>query len=157
MRKIMLITTIILISISLFIFKSQKPLEGYGISQDGTIIMDDEYFGFLYYDIEQNPDKYAAQKVVITGFVYKDTDIHKNAIQVSRILLQKCGSQEDEILGINCIVPNESDYRNDEWVTVKGTLNVKSFLNTNTKKMNYNYYIVPESIEKVEKSLDSLL
>lgn len=157
MRKVILITTVILIFVSLFIFKSQQPLEGYGISHGGAIVMDDEYFGFLYYDIEANPDKYAAQKVVITGFVYKEPDIQNNEIKVSRILLQKCGSQEDEILGINCIVPNESDYKDDEWVTVKGTLIVKSFLNTNTKKKSYNYYIEPESIEKIEKNSDSIL
>jgi len=132
--------------------KSEYALEGYGISSDGAVTMDDEYFGFLYYEIEANPRKYAEQNVVFTGFVYRELDFQKNEIKVARIELPKCGSQEDQILGLMCISENASGFENDQWVTVKGRLIVISYINPKTNSECYKYYIEPESIEKIQKN-----
>ncbi|MGB4439195.1 MAG: hypothetical protein WBJ13_08245 [Sedimentibacter sp.] len=134
------------------IAKSEYPLQGYGISTDGAVTMDDKYFGFLFYDIEKNPRQYAAQKVVITGFVYKEPGFQQNELKVVRIQMPKCGSEEEQILGLMCIVENASDFKNDEWVVVKGTLIVKSYVDSKTKLERYKYYIEPESIEKIQKN-----
>lgn len=130
----------------------QNSLEGYGISEDGVVTMDDEYFGFLYGEIEEDPLKYAGQKVVVTGFVYKDSDLQDNEIKVSRILLPLCGSQENQVLGLICLTKNSAEFKNDEWITVNGTLMVTSYINTKTKSKSYKYYIEPESIERINRN-----
>lgn len=131
--------------------KSENPLQGYGISADGVVTLDDKYFGFLYNDIETNPRQYAAQKVVIIGFVYKEPDFQQNELKVARIQTPVCGSQEAQILGLLCIAENASDFKSDEWVIVKGTLIVKSYIDPITNLERYKYYLEPESIEKIQK------
>lgn len=137
--------------------KSEFPLQGYGISSDGAVTLDDKYFGFLYYDIVARPRQYAAQKVVITGFVYKEPGSQQNELKVARIQLPRCGSEENQIVGLICITENASDFKNDEWVTVKGTLIVKSYINPLTKLESYKYYIEPENIEKIQKNSNSTI
>lgn len=164
MRKILLLIALILslVGLTLFInnagnksneeYAVQSYLQGYGISENGIVTMDDEYFGYLYGEIEKDPLKYAGQKVVITGFVYKDSHFQDNEIKVSRILLPLCGSQEDQVLGLICITEDATEFKNDEWVTVNGTLVVKSYINTKTKTERYKYYIEPENIEKINRN-----
>lgn len=136
----------------LIIEKSEYALQGYGISEDGTVTLDDEYFGFLYYEIEATPRKYAEQNVVITGFVYREPEFQNNELKVARIELPKCGSQEDQILGLMCITEDASSFENNQWVTVKGRLKVISYINPKTNSECFKYYIEPESIEKIQRN-----
>lgn len=136
------------------IAKSEQLLQGYGISSDGTVTLDDEYFGYLYYEIEKNPRQYAGQQVVVTGFVHKEPDSQDNELEVARIQLPKCGSEEAKILGLMCTVEDTSDFQNDEWVIVKGTLSVESYINPMTNSERYKYYIEPENIEKIQRNSD---
>lgn len=179
MLKVILSIVIIFFTVSIFLFSEKEPNpngyinnitavtdktqtmldsgnlpQGYGISKDGIMNFDDKYFGYLYYEIEKNPSQYASQKVVITGFVYKDPDFQDNELKVARIQLPKCGSEEEQILGLMCIAENASDFENDEWVTVKGTLIVKSYINPMTKSERYSYYLETESIEKIQRNSD---
>jgi len=132
--------------------KSQQPLQGYGISPEGVVTLDDEYFGYLYYEIEKNSRLYAGREVIVTGFVFKESDF--NEIKVARIQLPKCGSEEEQVLGLMCITEKALDFNNDEWVTVKGTLIVKSYINPRTNSESYKYYLEPESIEKIQRNSD---
>ncbi len=134
--------------------KSQQPLQGYGISPEGVVTLDDEYFGYLYYEIEKNSRLYAGREVIVTGFVFKESDFKDNEIKVARIQLPKCGSEEEQVLGLMCITEKASDFNNDEWVTVKGTLIVKSYINPRTNSESYKYYLEPESIEKIQRDSD---
>ncbi len=134
--------------------KSQQPLQGYGISPEGVVTLDDEYFGYLYYEIEKNSRLYAGREVIVTGFVFKESDFKDNEIKVARIQLPKCGSEEEQVLGLMCITEKALDFNNDEWVTVKGTLIVKSYINPRTNSESYKYYLEPESIEKIQRNSD---
>lgn len=134
--------------------KDDTETGGYGISPEGTVTMDDDYFGYLYYEIEKNPPLYASKEVVVTGFVHKEPGFGDNEFKVARIQLPKCGSEENQILGLMCITEKAADFNNDEWVTVKGTLIVESYINPMTNSERYKYYIVPENIEKIQRDSD---
>lgn len=128
--------------------KSEYPIQGYGISPDGVVTFDDKYFGYLHYEIEANTRKYAGQKVVITGFVYKNSDFKNNEFKVARYLPSNC-ADDAYVLGLMCRTENATDFKRDEWVTVKGTLIVTIYTDPRTKFEYEEVYLQPESIEKI--------
>lgn len=143
------------------IIKNEKQagytLQDYGIIQDGTIIMGDDYFGYLYYEIEKNPSTYDSRQIVITGFVYKETEFDDNEFKVARIQLPKCGSEENQMVGLMCVTEKAPDFSNGEWITVKGTLVVECYINPMTNTERFRYHIEPESIERIQKNSDCII
>lgn len=137
--------------------QSEYTLQDYGITKDGTIIMDDDYFGYLYYEIEKNPCTYDSRQIVITGFVYKETESDDNEFKVARIQLPKCGSEENQMVGLMCATEKAPDFSNGEWITVKGTLVVESYINPMTNTEHFRYHIEPESIERIQRNSDCII
>lgn len=133
--------------------KSDYPIKGDGISPDGVVTFDDKYFGYLNYDIQLNPRIYAGQKVVITGFVYKNADFKKNEFKVARLQPSYCADPA-YVLGLVCSTEKASDLKKDEWVTVKGTIIVKIHKNPKTNFEYEEVYVEPESIEKIPMRSD---
>lgn len=131
---------------------TENVIGGYGISRDGTLNLDDEYFGLLYYDIEENPLKYEGQKISITGFVYRKSDFQENEIKIGRIQLPRCGSEDDRVVGLICKSEDSSDFNDDDWVNVKGILIVESYIDPITKLKVYDYYIEADSIDIVQRN-----
>jgi uncharacterized membrane protein YcgQ (UPF0703/DUF1980 family) len=129
---------------------NKNAVRGYGINTDGTVTFYDEYFGYLHYDVESNPRKYNNLKVVIVGFVHRDTNFKENEFKVARLQPSRCAAPP-YVLGLMCRTENATDFNTDEWVMVKGKIVVTSYIDPISKFEYENVYIEPESIEKVPR------
>lgn len=138
----------------LIIDKPSGQLQGYGIAADGTVTLNNKHFAYLNFDIEENPRKYGGQKVDIIGFVERLPGFKENEFKVARIELSRCGSKDNTFIGLVCQTENASDFKTGEWVRVKGNLVVRISKDQVTSFELEDFYIVPESIERVPKQDD---
>ncbi len=128
----------------------------YDIVQDGIITFDDANFGHFSSEIQAEPSKYDGKEVLITGFVYKKPEFNKNQFKVARMQSSGCAA-DAFVYGLMVETENATDFEKDQWVTVKGTLVVTSYIDPNTNIKYEQAYIQPKSIEKIENRPDYYL
>jgi uncharacterized repeat protein (TIGR03943 family) len=158
MRRVVLSIFVIFLTFTLLLGFSGKGVaassfNGYGIDKDGVVTFDDKYFGYLDYEVQGNPSKYDGKKIVITGFVYKNSDFQKNEFKVARYLPSNC-ADDPYVLGLICRTEKAEDFQKDEWVIVKGTLVVETYVDPETSFEYERVYIKPDSIEKIPMRAD---
>jgi uncharacterized repeat protein (TIGR03943 family) len=123
------------------------------IVQNGVITFDDKSFGYANTLIYADPGRYNGKKVIITGFVFRGSDYKENEFKVARKESSGC-TADAYVLGLVCRSENVADFKNDQWVTVKGTLVVTSYVDPKTNFVYEEVYLEPESIEKIENRTD---
>ncbi|MGO4546637.1 TIGR03943 family protein [Paenibacillus sp. 2TAB23] len=72
-------------------------------------------------------EAFIGKEVEITGFVYREEDMGKDRLAVSRFAMNCC-SADALPYGLMIIWPKALDYVEDEWVTVKGTLTTSTYM-----------------------------
>jgi len=135
---------------------TETGTQEYGINQDGVVTFNDEYFDYLHYQVEENPLKYDGKEVIITGFVYKSSDFNENEFKVARMASSFC-SDPPYVLGLMIQIEDADNFEHREWVTVKGTLVVTSYVDPKTNFEYEKVHVEPKSIKKIETRSDYFL
>ncbi|MDQ8733160.1 TIGR03943 family putative permease subunit [Paenibacillus sp. LHD-38] len=73
-------------------------------------------------------EAFMGKEIEITGFVYREEDMGKERFAVSRFAMSCC-SADALPYGLMINWPKASEYADDEWVTVKGTLTTSTYMN----------------------------
>jgi putative membrane protein len=85
-----------------------------------TISNDD--FSIWLSEIYINMEQYEGYTVVMTGFVFKDSELLGEDAFVSARLMMSCCAADLQPVGLLCEYDNISELEQDSWVTVEGTL-----------------------------------
>jgi len=136
--------------------KSVTKIQQPGIDENGIVTFNDKYFGYMHYEVEENPRKYNGKEVVITGFVYKSPDFKENEFKVARMASSFC-ADDAYVLGLMCLTEDADDFEHRQWVTVKGTLVFTSYKNSKSSFEYGRIYLKPTSIEKIQMRPDYYL
>lgn len=72
-------------------------------------------------------DAFIGKEVRISGFIYREDDMGDNRFAVSRFAMNCC-SADALPYGLMSEWPKASDYAEDEWVTVVGTIGLSNYL-----------------------------
>ncbi|WP_246096523.1 TIGR03943 family putative permease subunit [Paenibacillus sinopodophylli] len=72
-------------------------------------------------------EAFIGKEIEITGFVYREEDMGKERLAVSRFAMNCC-SADALPYGLMINWPKALDYVDDEWVTVKGTLTTSTYM-----------------------------
>lgn len=109
---------------------------------DGVIEVDNNNYLDVLDELHRNLDNYIGREIVIDGFVFREKEFDKNQFVVARMLVSCCAA-DAQIIGL--LVEDKSDFEDDVWVRVKGTVN----------KIDYHGEIIPKidakSVDKISK------
>ncbi|MGO4370251.1 TIGR03943 family protein, partial [Paenibacillus sp. MCAF20] len=72
-------------------------------------------------------EAFLGKEVVLSGFVYREDEMGKDRIAVSRFAMNCC-SADALPYGLMIEWPKANEYASDEWVSVKGTLKTTSYM-----------------------------
>ncbi|MBB6216781.1 putative membrane protein [Anaerosolibacter carboniphilus] len=118
--------------------------------QDGTILFNDEDFLYTMDEIYNNMEKYKGNKVVITGFVFREENFQENEFVVARLLMNCCAA-DSQVIGLFSRGEAGKIVEEDEWVRVMGTLDVTAYHDAISGEDTQMPVIQVEEIEKIEK------
>lgn len=90
-----------------------------------TVSNDD--FGVWVPEIYMNMEKYKDYTIVITGFVFKDSEMLKENEFVPGRLMMTCCVADLSLAGILCKYDEAFQLEQDSWVTVEGTIFIEEF------------------------------
>lgn len=102
------------------IYSTEKDVTSNKISN--LITLTDSNFSDMTNEISYNLNKYKGKEITISGFVYKDEHFPKNTFAISRMLIVCCAA-DAEITGLACRIKGNVDLKNNEWISVTGTIN----------------------------------
>ena len=120
------------------------------IIEDGVIAFNEADFSIILGELFENPDKYADNEVIITGFVFRDEDLEKNQIIVARMLLNCCAA-DAQVVGMVCEGENVKDLADDQWIRVKGRLGTTNYHNRFFNRDETIPYIKVDYIDEIER------
>lgn len=72
-------------------------------------------------------DAFIGKEIEISGFVYREEEMDKTQIAVSRFAMNCC-SADALPYGLMIIWPKANEYNKDEWVSVKGKLTISMYM-----------------------------
>lgn len=104
------------------------PEDGYSTDLSGLdvankkITVSNDDFGMWLSEIYVNLEKYEGYTVVMTGFVFKDSETLKEDEFVPARLMMACCVADLAPAGLLCKYDKVSELKADSWVTVEGTL-----------------------------------
>lgn len=98
-------------------------LNGLDTATKTITIADDDYYTWMY-ELSSSYEKYIGYTVVIKGFIYRDPDILKQGDFALVRLSMWCCSADLTPMGFIVKSDKKVDFKDDDWVTVKGTLGV---------------------------------
>lgn len=98
-------------------------LNGLDTAAKTITIADDDYYDWMY-ELSSNYEKYIGYTVVIKGFIYRDPDVLKQGSFALVRLSMWCCSADLTPMGFIVKSDKKVDFKDDDWVTVKGTLGV---------------------------------
>ncbi len=86
-------------------------------------------------------DNYVGHKISVNGFVFRNEDFEKDKFVIARNMIICCES-DPAVVGIMCKLDKASNYPNDTWVEIKGTLD----------KYTYDGFTIPIiNVEEIDK------
>lgn len=86
-------------------------------------------------------DNYIGNKISVNGFVFRNEDFEKDKFVVARNMIICCES-DPAVVGIMCKFDKASDYPNNTWVEIKGTID----------KYTYDGFTIPIiNVEEIYK------
>lgn len=91
------------------------------------IIVSNEDFGMWYSELYMNTENYEGYTIVVTGYVFKDSEILKKDEFVSARLMMSCCVADLSPAGLLCKYDKASELEADSWVTVEGTLHIVQY------------------------------
>jgi uncharacterized repeat protein (TIGR03943 family) len=98
-----------------------------------------------------NVDQFAGQAVNLIGFVYHDPQLDpKMQIQVVRFVFIHCAA-DASALGLVAQTPNADSYAQDQWVRIKGAIQISAVKGQKTP------IVVAQSIEKTDQPVQPYL
>ncbi len=91
-----------------------------------TISIDEDSFIGTISVLEADPASFVGKEVELSGFVFREEDLTNNELIVGRFGMTCCVA-DSSIFGL--IVEGETlnSFKDDQWVTVKGTIKVKEY------------------------------
>lgn len=90
-------------------------------AKNRDIVVEDDMFGHLILDVQDNLDQYIGAKITFKGFVYRDKETKNNQIYVSRFALTCCVA-DAQVFGIMTEGKLAKSLKNDQWVKVTGII-----------------------------------
>ncbi|SHE92593.1 TIGR03943 family putative permease subunit [Clostridium fallax] len=130
------------------ISKNSKVEED-NLKEDIIRFNDNNYFENLN-KLGDNLDDYIGKKVIITGFVYRESNYKENQFALSRLLMTCCAA-DTQLVGIFCKYDNSKDLKENNWVRVTGEIESTKYKNENDKKEKVLPMIKVDSLESIEK------
>jgi putative membrane protein len=86
------------------------------------ITVSNDNFGVWYFEFYADMEKYKGYTVVMTGFVFKDSELLNTDEFVPARLMMSCCVADLSPVGLVCKYDKVSELDKDAWVTVEGTL-----------------------------------
>lgn len=80
-------------------------------------ILDDD-FGLWYMDAIDHPENYKGKTIKFRGLVYRGNDFAPDKLIPGRFAMTCC-VEDVQFIGFVCHVPNASDFKKKDWVTVE--------------------------------------
>lgn len=117
-------------------------LSGLDTAAKTITISDDDYYTWMY-ELSSAYEKYIGYTVVIKGFIYRDSDILKKGDFALVRLSMWCCSADLTPMGFIVKSDKKVDFKDDDWVTVKGKLGISADGNSIT--------LEAQSIQAAEK------
>lgn len=79
-------------------------------------------------ELTYNASKYKGKQITVSGFIYRNSNFPKDTFDVARMIIVCCAA-DAEINGIACHLTSSFDFKDDQWVSIKGTLaTIKNFV-----------------------------
>lgn len=118
--------------------------------QEGMVVFDDANFYYALYDMMENIEHYKGNKVMISGFVFKEDDFPPDQFVVARMLLSCCAA-DAQVVGLLSSWEGANTLEKDQWVRVMGTIDVTNFYDKYLGQDHEVPVIHVESVEPIEK------
>lgn len=96
--------------------------ENYNKDDDSLILNEDNYMS-LYQEIMINPDSYKGKKITTEGFIFKEKGFKEGEFVIGRELMTCCAA-DTQVVGLLCDYKSLSNFKEGDWVSVEGTINV---------------------------------
>jgi putative membrane protein len=94
--------------------------------QGDTVVMDENNFVGWIQEISTSPEKYYEKKIQVTGFVFKDKQFKANEFVPARLMMACCAADLQPV-GLLCRYDKASEFKNDSWVRLSGTIKQGTF------------------------------
>ena len=92
----------------------------YDLNADPIEIVHDD-FGLWYVDIMSTPDRYLNKNIHVRGMVFRASNVPKGYFVISRRAMTCC-ADDIQVVGILVKSPDESKFKNGDWVEVTGKI-----------------------------------
>ncbi len=109
---------------------------------DGKIIISSENFSQWLSELYSNPYNYYEKEIELSGELWYGKDLGENQFAVGRLMMVCCAA-DMQAVGLFCESAKKSDFKDGEWVKVKGLLKER-FIQDDASEP----YIEIQSIEK---------
>lgn len=109
---------------TIYKLKEEKKIksENYNKDDDSLILNEDNYMS-LYQEIMLNPENYKDKKITTEGFIFKGKEFKDDECIIGRELMTCCAA-DTQFVGLLCKYKNLSDFKEGEWVSIEGVINV---------------------------------
>ena len=90
-----------------------------------TIHMNNKNYTTILRDFHQDISKYVGKKIVTTGYIFRGKDFKDSQFVVARDML--VSEDEANIVGFLCDYPQATDFEDNVWVEVQGTITLGNY------------------------------
>ncbi|PLR78506.1 TIGR03943 family protein [Bacillus sp. V3-13] len=91
-----------------------------------VIQMKEDIFASYYQSISSGPKAFSRKRIKLSGFVYKEEGFSSNQLVISRFIITHCIADAG-IIGFLTEFEHASEYEQDTWVEIEGTLDVTTY------------------------------
>ncbi|MFL0250952.1 TIGR03943 family putative permease subunit [Clostridium neuense] len=131
------------------IYSNQADLENMAVNKN-LIRFTNDNFSDMTNEISYNLNKYKGKKITLSGFVYRDDHFSKNTFVTARMLIICCAA-DAEVTGLACRVKNNASPKNNEWISITGTINSIENFDKDYSDQKTIPIIDVESIKRINK------
>lgn len=131
------------------IYSNQADLENMAVNKN-LIKFTNDNFSDMTNEISYNLNKYKGKKITLSGFVYRDDHFSKNTFVTARMLIICCAA-DAEVTGLACRVKNNASPKNNEWISITGTINSIENFDKDYSDQKTIPIIDVESIKRINK------
>ncbi|KHD34142.1 hypothetical protein NL50_17915 [Clostridium acetobutylicum] len=129
---------------------SIESTSGASKSKSDYIKLNDENFSDMTTEITNNIIKYKGKNIELSGFIYKDTSFPKNHFVIARMLIVCCAA-DAEVIGLTCYTDTFTDLKENDWVTIKGTISSMKNFDKEDTSQNIIPVINVKSVHSIQK------
>jgi putative membrane protein len=131
----------------------EKPLEYYESlrdewQQEDKLIVTDENYIPMMVVIDKYHDSFEGKRIELIGFVYREPEFTENQFVVGRRADPCCTENAEGIYGLLSTSPSTSNFEDNQWVKVKGTLSKMEYFEIEVP------YLLIEDIKEIEPPSD---